>query len=130
MGYHSNVAIAVSSAHADKFLRVLHQHGMLNDATQDEEGNVLLLAAGKWYDGYTDVDAVMSFIRSLDWEDYRYIRVGEERGDVEEDGSFYEAFDLVVVTSIQSQPGGPLRLPTDIELKEATGEGMGGDSQD
>lgn len=38
----------------------------------------------KWYDGYGDVDFIMSFIRSNDTQ-YHFKRVGEESGDIEEE---------------------------------------------
>ena len=40
----------------------------------------------KWYDGYNDVDFIMSFIRSGDVQ-YHYLRVGEESGDIEEENN-------------------------------------------
>ena len=37
----------------------------------------------KWYDGYTDVDFIMDFVRSK--ENYAYCRTGEETDDIEEE---------------------------------------------
>ncbi len=37
----------------------------------------------KWYNGYTDVDFIMDFVRSK--ENYAYARTGEETRDIEEE---------------------------------------------
>ena len=54
----------------------------------------------KWYDGYKDVDAVMSLLHSLPDEDYGMIRIGEEVGDVEYYGEPSE-FDMYVNQCIE-----------------------------
>lgn len=50
----------------------------------------------KWYDGYTDVDFIMDFIRKK--ENYAYARIGEETDDMEQEGEgldiyFYRSFE-------------------------------------
>jgi hypothetical protein len=50
----------------------------------------------KWYDGYYDVDAAMSWIRDKSaaaGAAWRFVRLGEEYSDIEEDSSGNEDID-------------------------------------
>lgn len=51
---------------------------------KNEPTNIIVVAWDwvKWYDGYKDVDFIMSFVSNANRE-YHYIRVGEEVGDLE-----------------------------------------------
>lgn len=130
MGYQSTVALAVHSSRAGDFLRLLHKHGFSKTGiTQNEEGDVLLYTSGKWYDGYGDVDAVMSFIKNLEPEMFHFVRVGEDLGDIERLGDL-DAFDVNVHTVIECEHGGPPTWPADIELAEAVDESLDGDRED
>ncbi len=111
MGYYSDVAIALTkkaaallkakltaTQDAEKYLfdhPALHN---IDDATGEELWRWNYV---KWYDSYPDVDFVTGFLRELDDEDFLFIRVGEDVGDIERYGCFWEnAFGLDVATSI------------------------------
>ncbi len=49
----------------------------------------------KWYWGYEDVDFIMNFIRDYraetsNTEFYRFMRIGEDYGDIEVEGDYYD----------------------------------------
>lgn len=105
MGYCSKVAIVISKPAYDEFYKylaakVLEHEGndrfnpfsLLNDADQKYETDNAVLFCWHWVKWYTESDdeiaAIMDALRCLDEEDYRYVRVGEELGDFENEGYF------------------------------------------
>lgn len=55
----------------------------------------------KWYPEYIAVSVIEDFLRSLEEEDFYFIRLGEELGDIEQFGYFYDnPFELHVNCSI------------------------------
>ena len=44
----------------------------------------------KWYEDYEDIAAMTSFLNALPTEDFRFVRVGENAGDIEEMGDYYD----------------------------------------
>ena len=68
----------------------------------------------KWYEGYDDVDCIGDYLRSLDC--YKFIRVGEETGDDEENEYGEVDFDgFHICRSIDGVYGHPVNLD---ELEE------------
>jgi len=50
----------------------------------------------KWYDSYEDVSELTAFIDTIeDSDDYQFLRLGEESGDIEEHGDL----DVMYVAS-------------------------------
>jgi len=43
----------------------------------------------KWYEGFKVVDAVAEFLNMLDYEDFLFIRVGDDADDNEAEGSYW-----------------------------------------
>ncbi len=55
----------------------------------------------KWYPEYKEVSLIIGFLEELDDSDYLFLRVGEDIGDFERSGEFYEnVFGLDVAYSI------------------------------
>ena len=86
------------------------------DRNYEHDKSWLLMWDGiKWYEGYPDIDAIEKFISEAECDEYnitdddgldvassdliRFVRIGEESGDVEVRGSGY--WDITPVTYIQ-----------------------------
>ena len=124
MGYRSEVVLAVSKKMVPHFLTVLAQHESVRRLVHDcdtfnedylEEGGMLMhWSHVKWYDSYPEVAAIEKFIDDCEsedvvgwtnedseeegetWNHYRFVRIGEEREDVDVRGHFaYDEIDLV-----------------------------------
>ena len=54
----------------------------------------------KWYDTYPEVQAVESLLDMLQDDDYGFIRLGEEEGDIETKGHPSE-YDMYTNTSVE-----------------------------
>lgn len=95
MGYRSDVTITLYKQDFETLVRQASENtngalDLIKYATlyKNEASDIvtLLWNSVKWYDGYNDVDFIMSFIRSGDVQ-YHYLRVGEESGDIEEENN-------------------------------------------
>lgn len=91
MGYRSYVALAFKKDAVSK--EVIDEAKKYWDESywREREEDVILFYAEevKWYDSYSDVQAIENIIQSMDEENYQFIRIGEEPGDIEERGSAY-----------------------------------------
>jgi len=124
MGYRSEVVLAVSKEMVPHFLIVLAQcegvRGMIQDCdTFDKnyrDGGAMLMHWDhiKWYDSYPEIAAIEKFINDCEseevvgwdtekdeevgetWNHVRFVRIGEERDDVDVRGHFaYDSIDLM-----------------------------------
>ncbi len=103
MGYRSQVVFAIHPDKVSDFLAVLSgcqeaydlcraNDGMKTDMF--EKGDLFVAMNGiKWYDGYKDVDTIDEFIRKVIEDDdepdkVRFLRVGEDREDIQECGEY------------------------------------------
>lgn len=78
MGYRSEVIIKVTKNRKLELLNVLdEQEVTIDNIYEDDDYFAVELFDRKWYDGYTDVDAVTSFICDLE-EEGGIIRIGED----------------------------------------------------
>lgn len=127
MGYYSEVGVALTQA------GVAELQNRLGGATETiaTEVNGLLQAANhhyvdadskaevwhwnflKWYESEPEFNPDIYFMQglldSLDDDDYRFIRIGEDYGDTEVRGEFTEnPFDLELARSITLQASGSL----------------------
>ncbi len=92
MGYRSEVAISFDES-ADKLFKqnaemIPELKQLINDAQLADSGKYHWDWV-KWYDSYTEIDAVMTFLdflETLDYESYGFIRIGEETEDMETRG--------------------------------------------
>lgn len=98
MGYRSDVTITLYKQDFETLVRQASEdtNGALDlikyaSLYKNEASDIITLFwnSVKWYDGYNDVDFIMSFIRSGDVK-YRYLRVGEESGDIEEEDNDHD----------------------------------------
>ena len=53
----------------------------------------------KWYDSYPEIRAVESLMDMLQDDDYGFIRLGEEEGDIERKGD-PSGYDIYIQTSV------------------------------
>ena len=44
----------------------------------------------KWYNSYSEIAFIENFLNNLDDEDYYFMRIGEDLGDIELQGYFYD----------------------------------------
>ena len=93
MGYRSEVAIMVDEKHAKDFRAVLVKSDMLEyaDAIHEEKNGVTGISFTdiKWYSDYPQIAMIETFIDALDYDDFGFIRVGEDYEDVEVRGIPY-----------------------------------------
>jgi hypothetical protein len=123
MGYYSQVAFAIPVEDVPGLWKVAEEskegENLLTLATttktlftkwtHNSKGNwitenvgfaIFLFDWTKWYNGYPSIDAIERYVKSL--SHYKFVRVGEETGDVEtdEDGEV-DYDDFGPVTSIE-----------------------------
>ena len=125
MGYRSQVVMAISkelipflllaTSKCKETEELVFKYGNLDRNYENDKSWLLVWDGIKWYEGYSDIDAIEKFIddaESGDWaitnddgqdvhseELFRFVRVGEEFGDIDVRGSGY--WDITPVTSIQ-----------------------------
>jgi len=125
MGYRSQVVMAISKELVPFLLlatskcketeELVFKYGNLSRDYENDKSWLLVWDSIKWYEGYADIDAIENFMtdaESGDWvitnddgedvhseELFRFVRVGEEFGDIDVRGSGY--WDITPVTSIQ-----------------------------
>ncbi len=125
MGYRSQVVLAISKELVPFLLlatskcketeELVFKYGNLSRDYENDKSWLLVWDSIKWYEGYSDIDAMEKFMDDAapgDWvitnddgqdvhseELFRFVRVGEEHGDVDVRGSGY--WDITPVTSIQ-----------------------------
>ena len=125
MGYRSQVVMAISkelipflllaTSKCKETEELVFKYGNLDRNYENDKSWLLVWEGIKWYEGYSDIDAIEKFIddaESGDWaitnddgqdvhseELFRFVRVGEEFGDIDVRGSGY--WDITPVTSIQ-----------------------------
>ena len=124
MGYRSEVVLAVSKEMVPHFLTVLAQHESVRRLIHDcdtfnkdylDDGAMLMHWDHiKWYETYPEIAAIEKFINDCEgeevvgwdaekdeehgeaWSHVRFVRVGEEREDVDVKGHFaYEEIELM-----------------------------------
>lgn len=100
MGYRSDVAIALL-----KEIYALVPNGLFNEDDYSEvidcEKHVVIRYYDvKWSYLYDDVKPIMDFIKSLPDDQYAFIRVGEEPGDIEQSGD-PDKFNMYTVTTTE-----------------------------
>lgn len=95
MGYYSEVAITFYEHDFETLVRRAAEETtdaldliMYASLYKDEVNNTITIAwsSVKWYEDYSDVNFIMSFIRNGDIQ-YHFIRIGEEYGDIEEENN-------------------------------------------
>ena len=119
MGYRSEVVLAFDPRVKPLLACVLAKYpktrALCLDGLQREDEDVIYYRWDyiKWSNGYAEIDALEGFMDKLDVEDlfinneevegcelYRFVRVGEEHGDVDDRGDGFGC-DISPVTSIQ-----------------------------
>lgn len=89
MGYYSTVRILATKKAAKKIFNAIKDTGSpFNEIKVSPSGKTYFFGAyAKWYEDdpkyFPDVDAVMDTLGSLDENEFIYIRVGEEDGDID-----------------------------------------------
>jgi hypothetical protein len=109
MGYCSNVALALNAEAEKAFQDALKNAeaetvNFCNEQPEsysDHGDNTLRIwRAVKWYEEIDEVKFVTDFHSDQDDEAYRFLRVGEDAGDVEDYGALYGVFELYPETGI------------------------------
>ena len=93
MGYRSQVALELAKEENDLF-QALYAANFPEDLSwlydnvksENEDGTLYCWDSVKWYDSYPEVGFIESFMDSIDYEDYAFIRLGEESDDNEHRG--------------------------------------------
>ena len=92
MGYYSNVRAITTKKGYERFLELIYDDDrwFIDDYpwfSRTEYNDTVMFGWNdvKWYEGYPEVDAVMSAIETLASEGYpfEYLRIGEEFDDIE-----------------------------------------------
>ena len=90
MGYRSEVAFVVP----DSAPRFENREDNCFETVREEDGCRLYHTSWmKWYENDSDypiVQAVMDYLSELDDEDFLFIRIGDDVGDIEEVGYFFD----------------------------------------
>ena len=93
MGYYSDVVIAIKPDQLKKDM-FLQKPGVPKDFEMEDKWQkvnddlwIYQYHQAKWYDSFKDVAEIMLYICAMDRGDYFFLRVGEDSGDIEEEGS-------------------------------------------
>jgi len=102
MGYQSIVVIALTKKTLKNNYTLASE--IFKDCDEffiDEENEIVSFKWEwvKWYDSYTVIQKTKNFLNSLEEEDYAFLRIGEEEGDIERKGSPSE-FGIYTTTDI------------------------------
>ena len=115
MGYRSNVALALTSKGVSEMNMAIanldkQTHALVTDFLDYTDRHALDLDSKseaycwdgvKWYYGEPDIDFFENFMRNLDHEDFRFIRIGNDYDDTEVRGGFTEnPFDMELARGI------------------------------
>ena len=111
MGYRSEVAVTLSKKAAVRLKaklkatssdeRYLLDHADSHSIDESTGQELYRWNYVKWYPEYKEVSFIGSFLEELNDGDYLFLRIGENFGDVERSGEFFEnIFGLDVSTSI------------------------------
>lgn len=91
------------TSNEDKQLELIEYLLFTYDAVDDMEISdtyiKILTESFKWYDDYEDVSFIMNIIDELKYEDFGFIRIGEDYDDVETKGAYWE-YEMYVHRSI------------------------------
>ena len=105
MGYRSDVALVLSRKGTEKLNATLND-SKISDNTRSSLSRLLDNADDKhedistgakiwywewikWYPEYSDISILEELMSELADEEFRFIRIGEEMTDIEENGSYY-----------------------------------------
>lgn len=98
MGYRSDVCIALTkkviaknTLTGEKLPEIFSE--MTKSISEEYDAFFYYIDGVKWYESYKEIDDCMYFLRSLETEDYGFLRLGEALGDVEELGHPWD-FDM------------------------------------
>ena len=101
MGYRSDVAIAVAPEAVDRFLGFLATNEYMRrlltpemESDTPEKGALFFrIDYIRWYRYHSsDIEKFENFLFSLEEDKYRFVRVGDDSGDIEERGDFYDGY--------------------------------------
>jgi len=97
MGYRSEVKLAVKKqSYYDHKELILESIKDCDSISETEEAFVFLWESVKWYESYPDVQAITKFMSALESEDFGFMRIGEDKDDIEEAGEPWE-YDIYLV---------------------------------
>jgi hypothetical protein len=101
MGYRSDVALELTKEKNDLF-RALYAAKFPEDIAflyehvenENEDGTLYFWSCLKWYDSFPEVSFIQSFLDTINYEDYAFIRIGEEEDDNQHrgDGDIFGLF--------------------------------------
>lgn len=100
MGYRSQVVIALSIESYTKHSLLIKDLPTLlseNKPQKHEQLKAVFWSFDeiRWYDAYSDISEIGSFLSELNEEDYGFIRIGEEINDIDIEGNIY-IYDMCV----------------------------------
>lgn len=106
MGYRSQVVIGFKKTAFFKNVGDSAESFKDCDLISESEDNVIFIWEDvKWYDSYKDVQEITAVIRKCADDEYGFVRIGEEDGDIEKLGEPWE-FEIVTATTVQYYDGG------------------------
>ncbi len=120
MGYYNDVVLAVAPEATDSFYALLSTDESLFsmvragsdnfDTSQFRKGDLLIQWYDvKWNDGFSEVAKLHKWMEAQAPENYRFLRVGEEKNDIEEHGDY--AWDFLEI----SKPLIELNFPAEVK---------------
>ena len=109
MGYRSDVFLRIAeplvevvqaAAKLDPKLEEILKEGDCGDGSKTD----FYWESVKWYDSYPEIQAIEGMLDDLDEDDYGFIRLGEEQGDIEQKG-YPSEYDMYTSTTVDWQVG-------------------------
>ena len=120
MGYYSDVVLAIAPEATTTFYALLSTDELIVnlvqggsdsfDVSQFQKGDLLIQWYDvKWNDGFSEVAKLHKWMEAQAPENYRFLRVGEEKNDIEEHGDY--AWDFLEI----SKPLIELNFPVEVK---------------
>lgn len=120
MGYYNDVVLAIAPEATDSFYPLLSsdealydlvRHGSESfDTSKFRKGDILIeWYEVKWSNRFPEVQKLTKWVAELPKEHYRFTRVGEDGGDIEEHGDY--GWDYIQVTRPQIE----IQMPAEPE---------------
>ena len=107
MGYRSDVFLRIAEPLVEVVQAAAKLDPKLEEILKDGESDHgsktdFYWESVKWYDSYPEIQAIEGMLDDLDEDDYGFIRLGEEQGDIEQKG-YPSEYDMYTSTTVDWQ---------------------------
>ena len=102
MGYHSEVAIELPKKHYDAFIELLKNEApdavedFISNTFENKNDRLIHFESIKWDDYYKEVALWRKFKKMIDYDEYKFIELGENDNDSQSEGGYNGNFRICI----------------------------------